>query len=1038
MSDPDQGSSFKDPSPKPWSSSAEDSREGSPKFSLLIHTMSTSGPGSEASSTLSFETNDQDRALMDSISVSQPDCETTSSFLSFSMSSSSPDSRESPQVPRPKTNLTAAFLSISMADSSLRSASKEFGARRLAPRRSTVVSFPEQVQKHVEAFHLSKKQLVKIKDSVQAAMEKGLKKQVQGGTGALPMLPTYVCTLPDGTERGHFLGLELSQTQVEIVLLHLSGEERQTAQVKMQSFPIPAEVMDSKIFVYIAKCLARFLEDLDTTEKYFPLGFSFPFQCEHTSLKQCKLVEWAKDFQTSGVMGEDVAQLLQTTVKEHCKNYCIEVLAVVNDTVGVMVSCICEEQPCEVGLIIGDGTNCCYMEQAKNIAGMENKMGRMCINTEWGSFGEAGELNDVLTEFDQLMDKESLNQGICRFEKLIGSLYLCETIRIILATLSEKGELFNGVLAPSLMTKGILKFQDILDIIDEKVGLAKTKNFLTRQGLVPNNQDCFHVQNICQIVFVRSANLCAAGLAAIITHIRTSQNLSQLNIGVAVSGALYRGQTQYREIVQQTLKSLIPECTFTFVASEGSSTGAALVAAAALRLRSRQEQMSGVLAPLQLSVEILEKVRNQMRQDMEKGLSKETHNIATVRMLPTFVRHLPDGSERGDFLALDLGGTNFRVLVVRLRSPQEGGVNITSESYTIPTEVAQSNDIKLFNHIVSCIMDFQAKHGMQNHTLPLGFTFSFPCNQLSLDKGILLRWTKGFSALGCVGKDAVQLLREAVERQQHFDLNVVALVNDTVGTMMSCAYVDPKCEIGLIVGTGTNACYMEEMRNVGSVEGEEGRMCINMEWGAFGDDGCLEFIMTSYDKKIDAASINSGQQRYEKLISGMYLGEIVRHIVLDLASRKILFQGQQPSVLKTKDLFPTSLLTTIENGSQGLQELHAVMEEKGLTISEEDAQLVKEVCHTVSTRAAKVCGAGLAAVVDKIRENRQLENLEVSVGVDGTVYKVHPHFARLLQETVALLAPKCKVKFLLSEDGSGKGAALIAAVASLKSTPQST
>ncbi|XP_015267990.1 PREDICTED: hexokinase-3 [Gekko japonicus] len=875
----------------------------------------------------------------------------------------------------------------------------------------------KEVQKHVEAFHLSKKQLVKIKDSMQAAMKKGLKKQAQGGAGALPMLPTYVCALPDGTERGHFLGLELSQTQVEIVLLHLSGEERQTAQLKTQSFPIPAAAIDNKIFEYIAKCLARFLDDLDTTEKYFPLGFSFPYQCEHTSLNQvnsavaCKLVEWAKDFQASGVVGEDVVQLLQKAVKEHCKNYCIEILAVVNDTVGIMVSCVCEEQPCEVGLIIGEGTNCCYMEQAKNIAGMENKVGHMCINTEWGSFGEAGELDDVLTEFDQLMDKESLNQGICRYEKLVGSLYLCETVRIILATLSEKGELFNGVLAPGLMTKGILKFHDILDIIDEKVGLAKTKNFLTRQGLVPNNQDCFHVQNICQIVFLRSANLCAAGLAAIITHIRTSQNLPQLKIGVAVSGALYRGQTQYREIVQQTLKSLIPECTFTFVASDGSGTGAALVAAAALRLQSRQEQMFGVLAPLQLSVGILEKVRNLMRQEMEKGLSKETHNIAVVRMLPTFVCHLPDGSERGDFLALDLGGTNFRVLVVQLRSPQEGGVNITSEIYTIPTEVAQSNDIKLFDHIVSCIIDFQ---------------------------GILLRWTKGFSALGCIGKDAVQLLREAVKRQQHFDLNVVALVNDTVGTMMSCAYVDPKCEIGLIVGTGCNACYMEEMRNVGTVEGKEGRMCINMEWGAFGDDGCLEYIMTSYDKKIDAASINSGQQRYEKLISGMYLGEIVRHILLDLASRKILFLGQQLSVLKTKDLFPTRLLTIIENGSQGLQELHAALEEKGLTISEEDAQLVKEVCHTVSTRAAKVCGAGLAAVVDKIRENRQLEKLEVSVGVDGTVYKLLPNFARQLQETVALLAPKCQVKFLLSEDGSGKGAALIAAVASHKSTQQST
>lgn len=35
---------------------------------------------------------------------------------------------------------------------------------------------------------------------------------------------------------------------------------------------------------------------------------------------------------------------------------------------------------------------------------------------------------------------------------------------------------------------------------------------------------------------------------------------------------------------------------------------------------------------------------------------------------------------------------------------------------------------------------------------------------------------------------------------QEFDLNFVAVVNDTVGTMMTCSYEDPKCEVGLIVG----------------------------------------------------------------------------------------------------------------------------------------------------------------------------------------------------------------------------------------------
>lgn len=42
---------------------------------------------------------------------------------------------------------------------------------------------------------------------------------------------------------------------------------------------------------------------------------------------------------------------------------------------------------------------------------------------------------------------------------------------------------------------------------------------------------------------------------------------------------------------------------------------------------------------------------------------------------------------------------------------------------------------------------------------------------------------------------------------------------------------------------------------------------------------------------------------------------------------------------------------------------------------------------------------------------------------------VLPSFSDNLQKTLKDLAPKCNVSFLLSEDGSGKGAALVAAVA---------
>lgn len=35
---------------------------------------------------------------------------------------------------------------------------------------------------------------------------------------------------------------------------------------------------------------------------------------------------------------------------------------------------------------------------------------------------------------------------------------------------------------------------------------------------------------------------------------------------------------------------------------------------------------------------------------------------------------------------------------------------------------------------------------------------------------------------------------------QEYDIGTVAMVNDTVGTMMSCGYEDQSCEIGLIIG----------------------------------------------------------------------------------------------------------------------------------------------------------------------------------------------------------------------------------------------
>lgn len=62
---------------------------------------------------------------------------------------------------------------------------------------------------------------------------------------------------------------------------------------------------------------------------------------------------------------------------------------------------------------------------------------------------------------------------------------------------------------------------------------------------------------------------------------------------------------------------------------------------------------------------------------------------------------------------------------------------------------------ELFDFIASGLAKFAQKEGNNFH-LPtgtkreIGFTFSFPVKQTSIDSGILIKWTKGFSVSGTV------------------------------------------------------------------------------------------------------------------------------------------------------------------------------------------------------------------------------------------------------------------------------------------------
>ncbi|KAK6751992.1 hypothetical protein RB195_003423 [Necator americanus] len=440
--------------------------------------------------------------------------------------------------------------------------------------------------------------------------------------------------------------------------------------------------------------------------------------------------------------------------------------------------------------------------------------------------------------------------------------------------------------------------------------------------------------------------------------------------------------------------------------------------------------------PMILSDEQLRGVMAALHDGMEKGLRKGTPPGVGLKMLPSYIRGIPDGTEYGDYLALDLGGTNFRVLLIRLKGHE---AEMVGKVYAIPTSIQQGKGEELFDHIASCMAMFSEEQfgkGSKKR-LPLGFTFSFATNIIGLTKGILIHWSKGFCASGVEGKDVVQLLRKACKKRSDVDIDVVAILNDTVGTLMACAFKERSCQMGVILGTGTNACYMEKLQNVHKLKGEwenDGQpdeMIINMEWGAFGDDGCLSFIYTDYDREIDKKSINPNKHLFEKMISGMYMGELVR-IILELLARKgALFNGDYAAISK-RECFTTKHVseveTELESGGKGksFPKTREILSEIGVSrVTDEDCHHVAYVCAVVSTRAAHLTGSTIAQVL-----NRMKRPYKVTVGVDGSVYRFHPSFKRILNEKISHLIDKnVDYQLMLSADGSGIGAAVVAAVA---------
>ncbi|KAG6415803.1 hypothetical protein SASPL_123221 [Salvia splendens] len=367
-----------------------------------------------------------------------------------------------------------------------------------------------------------------------------------------------------------------------------------------------------------------------------------------------------------------------------------------------------------------------------------------------------------------------------------------------------------------------------------------------------------------------------------------------------------------------------------------------------------------------------------MTVEMHAGFASE--GGSKLKMLISFVDNLPTGDEEGVYYALDLGGSNFRVLRVELGGRERGVVH---QEASIPRALMSASSDALIDYIAEKLAEFVADEERlyeqpAGKERELGFTFSFP-----------------------VGQDVVSELTKALKRKG---------INDTIGTLAGGRHSDPDVTIAVILGTGSNAAYVERAQAI-------------PKWH----------------------SLNPGELIFEKLISGMYLGEILFRVLLRLAEEVRFFGDEVPAKLKIPYILRTPEMSAMHQDTSS--DLRVVYEKLKIILEvqfvfcahisylrEEEKGGDRALQHNRDTWGPS-CAAGILGLLKKTGRDSIKGNGEMTmIAMDGGLYEHYTEYRKCLENTVFELlgdTTKSSVVFEHFNDGSGIGTALIAASHSL-------
>ena len=268
-----------------------------------------------------------------------------------------------------------------------------------------------------------------------------------------------------------------------------------------------------------------------------------------------------------------------------------------------------------------------------------------------------------------------------------------------------------------------------------------------------------------------------------------------------------------------------------------------------------------------LDNEQLKGIAHAFREKVEEGLNK---NNAEIQCIPTFI--LPKATDvKGKALVLDLGGTNYRVAIVDFST--EKPIIYPNNGWKKDMSIMKSPGYtreELFKELADLIVEIKREEEM-----PIGYCFSYPTDSIPGGDARLLRWTKGVDIREMVGQFVGKPLLDYLNEKNKIRFTGVKVLNDTIASLFA-GLTDKSYDayIGLIVGTGTNMATFIPSDKITKLDPEchvQGLIPVNLESG-----NVYPPFLTAVDDTVDATSDSLGKQRFEKAVSGMYLGDILK------------------------------------------------------------------------------------------------------------------------------------------------------------------